>query len=150
VAVVLLTAASAQPVWGCSCAKSTAAAKLEHADVVLVGKVIRLEVVGSNEFGADLIDATLKVLDVVKGDLQENVVVRTSNGCCYCDIQFRKSGEYLVYAKFGASNTGLTDKSHLGTSICSSGTVDDRQEELKELGLSQHLWKDYGERPQDH
>lgn len=133
--VVVALLAVPWPARPCSCGETSLRESLEDAEAVFAGKVIRLEVLGT-ENGVDTIRATLQPLEVVKGSLSKEVELLTDNGCCYCSFGFLIGQRYLIFAN---KHDGV-----LSTSICTrSGRFDaDHVEaDLKALGLERLLAK---------
>ena len=111
----------------CSCIETSLQEALDAYDAVFVGKVIRLEFLRNQE-GIDIVRATLKPLEVVKGAVPSEVEFVVSNGCCYCDYWFDIAETYLIFAR---SNGNSWD-----TDACSrSGKIKDVANDLKALGL---------------
>lgn len=125
--VVLLGAAPALP---CSCMPTTLAERVELADAVFVGKVVKLEVLETSEF-VDTARATVQTLEVVKGFVPDEVEFIVTNGCCYCDWWFDLAVNYLIFAN--------GEGAELATGVCAgTGTVRHLEEEMKTLDL-EHL-----------
>jgi hypothetical protein len=104
-----LTLAAAEPLLACSCIEMTPRDAREASPAVLIGKVIRLEVIAERD-GINEIAADVKVLRSVKGDVGEKVRFLTSDGCCYCAFSFTIGETYLLYAS--------KDGAHFATSTC--------------------------------
>ena len=123
----------AVPAVCCSCFPTTLAERVEVADAVFVGKVIKLEIIETRAH-ADTARATVQTLEVVKGAVPEEVEFVVSNGCCYCDWWFDLAVNYLIFAR--------GDGAELSTGVCEgTGTVRERREDLEVLGLA-HLLPD--------
>ena len=134
-AAVLLAIGLASPASACSCGPLTPAEALAKADVVLVGKVVRLSVVKVTDDGVNVIEAELAVEHSVKGDAAARVQFLTSDGCCYCAPGFDIAQRYLVYA------VKTDDRDHpLSTSTCMrTNVLSEAREDLSAHGLSRFI-----------
>lgn len=127
VLALALAAVTLQPAAGraCSCLDLTLDEVLAQVDAVFVGKVTRLEIVGSRD-GVDLIRAVVRTGEVFQGEVPAEVELATSNGCCYCSFEFEIAKEYLLFAD--------EEDGHYRTSECwRSDLVGAREADLAEL-----------------
>jgi hypothetical protein len=80
----------------CSCMKLTPAEGLSSAYAVFIGEVTTLEPNTATKFGG--VEITLRVSKVWKGEIGEQVKVRTAGSSAACGYSFVKGERYLVYA----------------------------------------------------
>jgi len=124
--LLLITCAPAA--FACSCAEITLEESMKFWDDVLVGKVIRLEVIREHD-GVNTIAASVEVKKAVKGDLASIITFITDDGCCYCSYRFDIGETYLLFAKPWQGS--------YQTNGCSrSKPVREATADLKALGLS--------------
>lgn len=124
----------ALPAAGCSCARVPLEEHLATADLVFIGKVMKLEVLdetpvvaGEEIPGVDVILATVEVQEVTKGAVAPTVRFRTSNGCCYCAFHFTIGETYVLFAY-------ETEDGTLSTSTCTpSAPLSEAEETLEVL-----------------
>lgn len=80
----------------CSCMKLTPAEGLSSAYAVFIGEVTKIEPNTATKFGG--IEITLRVSKVWKGEVGEQVKVRTAGTSAACGYRFVEGERYLVYA----------------------------------------------------
>ncbi|HMB90782.1 MAG TPA: hypothetical protein VKP65_08040 [Rhodothermales bacterium] len=86
---------------------------LAASDAVFLGQVIKTRRDGSGINKGNLF-ATIRILQIWKGDLEEEVVIETGPNSAACGVPFQKGQEYLVYASVSAG--------HLRTHLCTRTT----------------------------
>lgn len=115
----------------CSCVPPPPPSEAVAAsDAVFLGKVIKTRRTGSGINEGNLL-ATFRVRHIVKGDLQEDVVIETGPNSAACGVPFEKGKEYLVYASMqdGQLRTHLCTR----TALVESASTDIEELEIEDL-----------------
>ncbi|MDH4282395.1 MAG: MYXO-CTERM sorting domain-containing protein, partial [Myxococcales bacterium] len=122
----------------CSCLKLSPSEGLAASQAVFTGEVIAIEPNETTKFGGLAI--TLRVKQVWKGALQQQVEVHTAGSSAACGYSFVQGTTYLVYAV-------RDDADPMRVSLCSrTARVDDAQEDLDFLGKPAQRFDDPGVR----
>jgi hypothetical protein len=103
-------ASPAVPACACSCAISTEAEAVQHADVVFVGTVAEIDKPLAVPFvgSADPVTVTFAVTDVYKGGVPANAQLKTERSGVSCGYMFAAGARYLVYASIDETGTWRT------------------------------------------
>ena len=110
----------------CSCMKLTPSEGLSSSYAVFTGEVTKIEPNTATKFGG--VEITLQVKKVWKGDIGEQVEVRTAGSSAACGYNFVKGETYLVYADRDQADP-------MRVSLCSrTALVASAQEDLDFLG----------------
>ncbi|MGB5372929.1 MAG: hypothetical protein WBN15_04030 [Polyangiales bacterium] len=110
----------------CSCMKVTPSEGLSASYAVFTGEVTEIEPNTATRFGG--IEITLRVTRVWKGDIGEQVEVRTAGNSAACGYSFVKGETYLVYVD-------RDEAEPMRVSLCSrTSLVASAQEDLDFLG----------------
>jgi len=122
----------------CSCMKVTPAEGLSASYAVFTGEVIQIEPNTATKFGG--IEIALRVKQVWKGDVGEQVQVRTAGSSAACGYNFVKGETYLVYADRDEADP-------MRVSLCSrTALVASAQKDLDLLGKPSQEFDDAGAR----
>ncbi|HVL88644.1 MAG TPA: hypothetical protein VM841_00270 [Actinomycetota bacterium] len=106
------------PVWACSCAGSGPPVHFDHADAVFVASLEnRRDPNGDQTIisSADPIDYEMYVESVQKGDVAEQVVVRSARNGASCGFTFVRGIRYQIFAR--------QDGDRFLTSLCEGTAV---------------------------
>ena len=99
---------------------------LSSSHAVFSGEVTAIEKNESTPFGG--LEVTIRVKEVWKGEMTEEVRVHTAGSSAACGYSFAKGTKYLVYAT-------SDDADPLRVSLCSrTAPLDDAKEDLDFLG----------------
>jgi hypothetical protein len=122
----------------CSCLKLSPSEGFAASQAVFTGEVIAIGPNETTKFGG--LEITLRVKQVWKGALQEQVEVHTAGSSAACGYRFVQGTTYLVYAV-------RDDADPLRVSLCSrTARVEDAQEDLDFLGKPSQRFGDPGSR----
>ena len=123
----------------CSCMKITPAEGLSSAYAVFIGEVTKIEPNTATKFGG--IEITLRVSKVWKGEVGEQVKVRTAGTSAACGYRFVKGERYLVYADRDEADP-------MRVSLCSrTALVANAEQDLDFLGKPTQELGDASARP---
>ncbi len=100
---------------------------LENFDAVFTGKVIQIDKL--ENFNYAVIIQTNRIF---KGDLNETVIVNTSQSGFSCGYNFEKDEEYLVYAR-KISNITFKPSKELFVDLCSVEKISNATDDLNIL-----------------
>ncbi len=110
----------------CSCMRLTPSEGLSSSYAVFTGEVTKIEPNTATKFGG--VEITLQVKKVWKGDIGEQVQVRTAGSSAACGYSFVKGETYLLYADRDEADP-------MRVSLCSrTALVASAQEDLDFLG----------------
>lgn len=118
-----------QSAQACSCVPPPPPAEaLAASDAVFLGEVIKTRRDGRGVNEGNLF-ATFRVRQILKGDLQEEVVIETGPNSAACGVPFQKGKEYLVYASMRDGQ--------LRTHLCTrTARVEDASTDIEELEIA--------------
>jgi hypothetical protein len=120
----------------CSCMQLSPSEGLSSSYAVFTGEVIEIQPNDATRFGG--LEVTLRVKQVWKGELDEQIKVHTAGSSAACGYGFVKGSTYLVYAV-------RDDADPLRVSLCSrTAPIDDAKEDLDFLGKPSHRFDDQG------
>jgi len=130
----LLSLAHATEARACSCMKLSPSEGLSSSEAVFSGEVIDVQPNEATRFGG--LEVTLRVKEVWKGAIGEEVKVHTAGSGAACGYGFAKGLTYLVYAV-------RDDADPLRVSLCSrTAPIEDAKEDLDFLGKPSHRFDD--------
>ncbi len=110
----------------CSCMKLSPQEGLSSSHAVFSGEVIDIEKNESTRFGG--LEVTVRVKDVWKGEVDEEVKVHTAGSSAACGYSFAEGTMYLIYATSDEADP-------FRVSLCSrTAPLDDAKEDLDFLG----------------
>lgn len=122
----LLTLAYTTEAQACSCMKLSPQEGLSSSHAVFSGEVTDIEKNESTPFGG--VEVTVRVKEVWKGEMTEEVKVHTAGSSAACGYAFTKGTMYLIYAVRDEADP-------LRVSLCSrTAPLDDAKEDLDFLG----------------
>ncbi len=131
--LLLLLAAlgTIQTSYACSCiAPPGPLEAMEDADFVFTGKVE--SIIPVNDEYSNSLFVKFSIRTQWKGDLSEEVFVKTADNSAACGYNFKRNQSYLVY---GYVNEGV-----MGTSICTRTTsLEQADEDLRILGSGEQV-----------
>lgn len=120
----------------CSCMQLSPSEGLSSSYAVFTGEVIEIQPNDATRFGG--LEITLRVKQVWKGELDEQIKVHTAGSSAACGYGFVKGSTYLVYAV-------RDDADPLRVSLCSrTAPIEDAKEDLVFLGKPLHRFDDQG------
>lgn len=127
--VCVLSWVGVQSAQACTCVPPPPPAEaLAASDAVFLGEVIKTRRDGSGVNEGNLF-ATFRVRQILKGDLQEEVVIETGPNSAACGVPFQKGKEYLVYASMRDGQ--------LRTHLCTrTARVESASTDIEELGVT--------------
>jgi len=129
----LLSLAHATEARACSCMKLSPSEGLSSSEAVFSGEVIDVQPNEATRFGG--LEVTLRVKEVWKGAIGEEVKVHTAGSGAACGYGFAKGLTYLVYAV-------RDDADPLRVSLCSrTAPIEDAKEDLDFLGKPSHRFE---------
>ncbi len=116
----------------CSCMKLTPAEGLSSSQAVFTGEAIAVEKNEATRFGG--LEVTLRVEQVWKGTVEEQIQVHTAGSSAACGYPFVVGTRYLVYA--------FSDETDpMRVSLCSrTAPVENAKEDLDFLGKPSHRY----------
>jgi hypothetical protein len=122
----------------CSCMRLTPAEGLSSSQAVFTGEAVAIEKNEATRFGG--LEITLRVGEVWKGAIEEQVKVHTAASSAACGYTFVIGTKYLVYA---FSNE--TDP--MRVSLCSrTAPLENAKEDLDFLGKPSHRYDEVGKK----
>ena len=126
----------------CSCMKLTPAEGLSSAYAVFIGEVTKIEPNTATKFGG--IEITLRVSKVWKGEIGDQVKVRTAGTSAACGYSFAQGERYLVYADRDEADP-------MRVSLCSrTALVANAEQDLDFLGKPTQELGDASARPKSN
>jgi hypothetical protein len=132
----LLSLAHASEARACSCMKLSPSEGLSSSEAVFTGEVIDVQPNEATRFGG--LEVTLRVKEVWKGAIEEEVKVHTAGSGAACGYGFAKGLTYLVYVV-------RDDADPMRVSLCSrTAPIEDAKEDLAFLGKPLHRFDDQG------
>ncbi|MGB8224965.1 MAG: hypothetical protein WCF10_20410 [Polyangiales bacterium] len=130
----LVSLAHASEARACSCMKLSPSEGLSSSEAVFTGEVIDVQPNEATRFGG--LEVTLRVKQVWKGAIDEEVKVHTAGSGAACGYGFAKGLTYLVYVV-------RDDADPMRVSLCSrTAPVEDAKEDLDFLGKPSHRFDD--------